>query len=522
MRAESVSYGEPRRNLADRWWKTLAIGALFLIVFGVKVLFIQHYGSAVPYWDQWDAEGDLLYRAYLNSNLSFAALFSSHNEHRILTSRLFSLALFELSGGWDPILQMIANAGLHVAAIILLIINIQRIIPPAQFLLLVLFSTLLFVLPIGWENLLAGFQSQFYLLLIFSLLALMGFATTSAFSIVWWGSAFCATSAYLSLASGALTAAAALALVVMQIVSGQRKGTREYLAAIALLAASVVMVLLVQKVPGHDIYRSHSLAELFKAFLRCLTFPRISPYVGIWVNLPSAVYACTILTIRPIRQSPHWIILGFIIWLLGQSLSLSYGRGMLVSSPRYLDVIIIGLPINFGILLLAESKCDTSVRKNFAGLAIIVWLAIVAPGLVWNTLVSSFPAVVEKGAQGHEQQNNVLAYLKSGDLAELKGKSSQAIPYPDPARLAALLSDPAIRLVLPEPIRPADVDEKQRLDRTVLKGRFHSIIVRIKAFVLRYPHFMIGSGVALAFGAAMLAHRAFGRERRKLADLPLT
>jgi hypothetical protein len=517
MRAEGIPDGESQRNLTDRRLKALAIGAMVLIIIGVKLQFIQQYGSSVPFWDQWDAEGDRLYRAYLNSNLSFATLIASHNEHRILTSRLLSLVLFELSGGWDPILQMIANAALHVGAIIFLVLNIQRIIPPVHFLLLVLFSTLLFVLPIGWENLLCGFQPV-YFVLIFSLLALTGFANSSAFSAVWWGSAFCATAAYFSMASGALTAAAALAVVGLQMVLGQRKGAKEYLAAIALLAASVVMVLLVDKVPGHDIYRSHSFSELFRALLRCLTFPWIDPSVGIWVNMPLAVYACAILAIRPNRQSPHWIVFGFAIWLFGQSLSLSFGRGTVVNSSRYLDVIIIGLPINFGILLLFESKCHTNIRKNVALLAIIVWLAIVVPGLIWNTVISWFPSVVEKGAEGQEQQKHVLAYLKSGDLAELQGKSSQAIPYPDPARLAALLSDPEIRRVLPDSIRPADVDEKHRLDRTFLKGKLRSLMLRIKAFFLRYPHIMIGLGVAFAFGAEVFARRAFGPERRKLAS----
>ena len=103
------------------------------------MLVIQRFGSAVPYWDQWDAEGDLLYKAYINSNLSFATLISSHNEHRVLVTRSFSLGLFELNGGWDPILQMIANAALHVGAIVLLVLIIQRIIRPAQCVVLVFF-----------------------------------------------------------------------------------------------------------------------------------------------------------------------------------------------------------------------------------------------------------------------------------------------------------------------------------------------------------------------------------------------
>jgi hypothetical protein len=506
-------------KLADRWWKALVFGAVVLTVFGVKLLLIQQNGSEVPFWDQWDAEADKLYRAYLNSNLSWAALIASHNEHRVLTSRLLSLALFELSGGWDPKLQMIANAGVHVAAITLMLVNIQRIIPSAHLALLAVFSTLLFVLPIGWENTLCGFQAS-YFVLGFSLLALMGFANSPAFSAAWWGSAFCATAAYFSMASGALTVAAALAVIVLQIALGLRRGVNEYLAAITLLAVSVVMILLVDKVPGHDIYRSHSIVEMLRALLRCLTFPWSNPYVGIWVNLPLAVYACTILTIRPGRQSPHWIVLGFTIWLFGQSLSLSFGRGTVVDSSRYLDVIIIGLPINFAVLLLFESKCLTKKGKHVALLTITVWLAIVGSGMIRNALTSSFPSVAEKKAQSQEQQKHVLAYLNSGDLADLQGKPSQAIPYPDPTRLAALLSDPAVKLVLPDPIRPQYVDDRQRLSRTLLKGSVRSVTLRIESFLLRYSYAMLALGVAFAFAAEVLARGAPEPERRKWAQIP--
>ena len=50
------------------------------------------------------------------------------------------------------------------------------------------------------------------------------------------------------------------------------------------------MILYIQKVPYHDIYKAHSISELARALLRCLIFPRANPYVGIWVNLPLVVY----------------------------------------------------------------------------------------------------------------------------------------------------------------------------------------------------------------------------------------
>jgi len=277
-----------------------------------------------------------------------------------LTTRVFSLALFELDGGWDPKLQMIANAVLHVGVIVLLVLIIQRIIRPTQFLLLAVFSTLLFVLPIGWENLLAGFQSQFYFLLMFSLLALISFASATAFSIVWWAGVLCLIAAYFSMASGALTAAAALAVVVVQILSGRRKGSREYIAAVALLVVAVVMILFVQKVSYHEIYKAHNVTEFVHALIRCLTYPRTNPYVGIWVTLP--LVACAVLKVRPARQSPHWIIFGIGIWLCAQSLSLSYGRAcsILSESDSTLGYEQVCSPL--------EYRSDTAGAAECAGL----------------------------------------------------------------------------------------------------------------------------------------------------------
>jgi hypothetical protein len=440
----------------------------------------------------------------MNSNLSFAKLLSSHNEHRILTTRVFSLALFELDGGWDPILQMIANALLHVGAILLLVLIAQRILRPRQLLLLILFSMVVFALPIGWENLLAGFQSQFYFLLIFSLLALMGFAVSPALSFGWWLSFLSAIAAYFSMASGALTAATAFTVVAVQLLFGIRQGLREIVAAGLLLATSVIMVLFITDVVGHDVYQAHSLLELIKAFLRCMAFPLSHPMAALLINLPLMLYGCFVLIARPARQSPHWIILGVVIWIAGQALSLSYGRAVLVGSPRYLDILILALPLNFAVLMFAQNTVLAAEKQVGVLVSFLVWLALVVPALVSHALQSSIPAIIEKGAQGAEQRNNVVEYLKSGNVAVLRGKPLQAIPYPDPERLAKLLSDPQIRLILPAPIRPADISEKELFDLTILRGKLRSVINRIESAVLNNAFLILGFGIASAFAAGLV------------------
>ena len=486
----------------DRLHRVFAFAALVLTLFGGKLLFVRFFGSPVPYWDQWDAEADLLYRSYLNASLSFQTLISSHNEHRIFVTRILSLILFELDGGWDPILQMTVNAALHVLAISLVVVMLQRMLQFRDLLLLVLFVMLVFALPIGWENMLAGFQSQFYLVVMFSVLALAGFASAVAFSMRWWISIICAVAAYFSMASGALTAAAALAVVGLQLVFGLRRGAKEIAAAGVLLLLSVVMIVAIRRVEYHDIFRAHDVAGLFEALLECWMFPWSNPWYGVWVNLPLGLYICFVLKTRPDRQSPHWIVLSLTVWLFAQSLSLAYGRAPAVISSRYLDLIIFGLPLNFAVLLFARQQLFSTKWQSAVLVGAFAWLAITASGLIRYATMFSIPAVIEKAADGREQQAHVVEYLKTGAIDALSVQTAQHIPYPNRDRLVLLLSDPAIRLLLPEAIRPADVDSKDLYARTALKGRFHAAVARLKNFLLNFAPVMIGFGLAFAFAAA--------------------
>lgn len=494
---------------AVAWNRVFAIASMVLVVLGIKLIFIQAFGSAVPYWDQWDAEADHLYKDYLNSNLSWATLISPHNEHRILATRILSLALFELDGGWDPILQMVANAALHVGVIVLLVTTFQRVLQWANFLPFILFSILVFALPLGWVNLLFGFQSPFYFLLMFSLLALRGLVTSTALSLRWWLSLLCSVAAYFSLASGALTAAAALAVLILQMLLGIRKGTKEYIAAGLLLTISVVMISHIPHIEGHDSYRAQSMGQFLKALLQCLSYPRSVSFSGLWVSLPLVVYACLVTVSRPVWQSPHWLILSVIVWIFAQALSLSYGRSAVVMEPRYLDLFIVALPLDFGVLLIGANSLEFDGKRPIVVLATIVWLLTVLPALIKDTVVDAFPAIVQKGKDGKDQRDNVVAYLKTRNVAVLEGKATFAIPYPNPARLASLLSDSAIRLLLPEAIRPSEVREPELLDHTWLHGEFRSATQWLKAFLLKAGPSMVGFGLAFALAAAFSGRRTW-------------
>src|SRR4051812_47575379 len=104
----------------------IALAGCLLVVLGAKLWLIGHYGSAIPFWDQWDSEGLLLYKPYLTGTLSPSGLIEHHNEHRILFTRLFGLGLLQLSGEWNALLDMIVDALAHTATLGLLILVLGR------------------------------------------------------------------------------------------------------------------------------------------------------------------------------------------------------------------------------------------------------------------------------------------------------------------------------------------------------------------------------------------------------------
>jgi hypothetical protein len=201
------------------------------------------------------------------------------------------------------------------------------------------------------------------------------------------------------------------------------------------------------------------------------------------------------------------MVLSIIVWVFAQALALSYGRSAAVLEPRYLDLFIVALPLNFGVLLIAVNSLEFDGKRPIVVLATIAWLFTVLPALIKDTVVDAFPAVVQKGADGKEQRDNVVAHLRTGDIRTLQGKATFAIPYPNPARLALLLSDPAIRLLLPEAIRPNDSHEPDRLNSTWLHGEFGSATRWLKAFLLKAGPSMVGFGLALALASAFMDPR---------------
>src|SRR5690606_12097995 len=129
--------------------------------------YVSTYAVSLPFWDQWDAEGDYLLRPYLEGKLRIHELWQTHNEHRIFPTRLLSLLLFEVTGEWNNLTGAFFNIFLaaSIPAILVHSIHRQRQLFGFRWLfILVLLAQ--FALPFSFENYLIGFQSQFYFLVL--------------------------------------------------------------------------------------------------------------------------------------------------------------------------------------------------------------------------------------------------------------------------------------------------------------------------------------------------------------------
>ena len=412
--------------------------AFFFIVLGIKFWIISGFGSSVPYWDQWDAEADHLYRPFLDGSLRFSDLFAPHNEHRILTTRVLGLGLLQLNNGvWDPMLEMYVNAVIHVASLLLLLFLLQEGLDDGLKLPFFAFASLFFAVPFGYENTLAGFQSQFYLLMLFS------------FSLLWFVHRFgsghwlklilVATFVFLSffsMASGALAIAAAAGLLVFRWVCGVDRRPFSLLLAGVLVAAFFAAVVFTPVISGNTGLKAKNLIDFFLALLQ--------PTGGVILYIPLCVFMVRHLQKRPHAQDRSWFVFSLGLWVFGQIFAIAYGRANGILSSRYLDLFAVGILLNaYCLMVLIRQECCLKFMKPFFWVwmfLVVSCLGLFTPGIMKQ--------IAEKKEVTQRNQENVYGYLATGNNTFLQKEPKTEIPYPHAIRLKSLLDNPVITGIL--------------------------------------------------------------------------
>jgi hypothetical protein len=157
--------------------KKIQIGALLIFAIGMFLLAI--YGGeknfhSLPFWDSWG--GQLLFIMDFQDG-KYSELWSLHNEHRIILTRLLFLIDQYIFGGLN-IFLIILNYILIMSSVIIYYIIINKIENKNKFdkAIIFLFISGNLFLWTQYENILWEFQSQFFLAQILPLYALVSLA----------------------------------------------------------------------------------------------------------------------------------------------------------------------------------------------------------------------------------------------------------------------------------------------------------------------------------------------------------
>ncbi len=446
------------RNLADDWgW----LAGIFLTGLGAKFFLIFRFGTPLPFQDQWDAEARGLYLPYLTGKLTFSMLVRPHVEHRMFFTRVYNLALFLLNGQWDGRLEMAANAVLHCAAIAglgwLLVRlsgrNLWPVIWPPL--------TLALVLPFAWENTLGGLYSQFYFLLLFSLLTIWLFGLGRPLSLCWWLGLACAGAALFTAASGLLASATVFGLVVLDLLK-ERRIQRWQLAVLATCALIILAGLLLKPACPETIpFKARSAGDFLTAFGSNLAWPKINPSHRLpWhvaVNLFPLVWLAGTYLRAPGKNLPaEKMILGLGAWSVLQAAAAAYSRGAggAVPASRYMDsssLIMIADWLSFVCLLTCHLR--PSWFRKLALLLAVVWAVDCLAGLQKLSLATWTNSILERSFEQQLWLKSARAFLATDDPRVLERKRVVERLYPRPEKLALVLRNPEVRAILPACVR---------------------------------------------------------------------
>ena len=436
------------------WWSLLLWSlAVFLTVAGSKFALIAHFGVNIPFGDQWDGEGQATYLPWLEDRFGFSDLFRAHNEHRIVLSRIWSLLLLESNGLWDPLLQMIANAVLLASTATVLFLCLSGIDKRSNALLAGGVAWLCSV-PLNWENTLWGFQSNFYLLTLFSIAAIWTFTTHPWGTIRWWiGWIFLAFACF-SLGSGFFAAIATCGVAVLQVsLSPKEVLGRRFAIAFASLVAAVALcfLLLAPKGSGGSL---QPLGSAMGNFLGMLAWPLSGATWAFLIVQAPAIGATILLVIRR-RPFPAKVatLLGLVLWTFLQGGAISLTRD--IGGSRYWDMFVVGLASNLALLVWLTRQLTSPLLKHLFPIACSCWCLTLSVATVFDFIHYQLPTLHHLNEVRSHHATQLKGYLISEAPDYLNPATRQVMPlHSNMEALKTLLDTPALRQILPPEFQP--------------------------------------------------------------------
>ena len=442
-------------------WVLLWVG-FFVLVVGARLIVVARYGSSLPMYDQWDGEGAMLLKPWKDGTLRLSDLFFPHNEHRMMPSKLLALGLVWLNGQWDSRLEMTVNAILCGFIALAFAWAATRCFERPRHLAVLLVIACWSSFPYAWENTTWGFQSSFYIVIFFSLLAVWGLWLNEAYSSGWWIGIVAALIAGVSMGSGLLAMAVVIGLEAVRAFRS-RQFPRGRIVTVVICSA--ILALFAYYRPdmtgrGGEPFKTTSFSNWWNSFSRSLSWPFPTTFAWIVVYMPLFIFLVSFFRRRDRDENSSKAADTFLAingWVVLHAAALAYARGVqnVDGIPsRYGDMLALGAVANCLAVLWWWRRNDLgrSYRWVAAGVS-IVWVGALLIGAIrlsWNELGSAS----EKARVARLAERSARAYVATGDRNVLQTYPPWHLPYPFAEPIAQKLDDPDYRSILPAAVAP--------------------------------------------------------------------
>lgn len=423
------------------------LAAVFVLV--AQLVLVAVAGTDIPFHDQWDVEGRVLYPSMRDGGASLMAVFAPHNEHRIVWTHLLNRGLFTVNGQWDPLVQLVAGAGLHaVVAGLLVGFLASGLIRGLTWICGV--TVALLSLPFaGWHNALWGFQSQVYFAVGF---AVVGFGlltpreTNRRRTFLGW---LAVGASMLAMGPGLLAPVALVAFGLLRFREGAARWP-------ALAVAGLFMVggwWLHMPVPAHAELQSITPTGFVVALGRMLAWPHTGqPWAALVLNLPVAI----VLFRRAVQKAPTTaagdfaLLLAFWGFLIATGAAWSRGGGGEFDAgvpSRYAEFMVL-LPLaNLGCVF----ALVRTVRQRWLAAAWVGFLLVGWAGLSAEVMRG---IILPRARDREAPVRLVREFQRTGDAAVFAGQPRLLVPHPHPESVRAVLTDPRMKGALPPSLQP--------------------------------------------------------------------
>ena len=455
-----------------RWGLLLAVCGTGILVFGIRLVIAEGQVSWMPYLDQWEAEIGGMVAPLAHGTLTAGDLFAANNEHRVILTRVVSLAVVELNGAWDNRITIVGMFILQSATAAWICAIAWIYLGWARGSLVGAAVVLPMFLICDWENIVSGFQDQFGFMILGSVVVFSMSDRYSLKSVDGWAVLVMALLLLGSMASGLLTAAVMVWAGLMGAMAGRRgwKTTAGFCAACAAIAALGWFTRNhAAQSPALYAQGLHAWWRAFLAYSAWPLPPNVPGFLCLW--LPWFILLAQTLRRREARPFALFsLALG--LWVLLQAGGLAWSRAGLsgLVSARYTEVVSLGFVANAAALVFLLSSVRISGKTAIASwTAMAIWLAMIGRYEVWRSHAIYRPYFKDFRHQTLEQEQRVGTFVRTGDASVIE--RAQFPQIPDQAEIILpLLRDPLLQPLLPAPLRREFVRDRNPAELLLIKN----------------------------------------------------